>query len=122
MSKKIDGVVLPATIGETLISFVCTCVFGLLGLPALFELKDLIPLLLLAIFPLKYAMQAYTIFTILALGAIWLALFFLLWHKLEKSETNKQRVLRTLRWSAIIVGVFLLSIGGHALFDVLIVS
>lgn len=122
MGKKPDGVILPVTIGETLLSFVCTCVFGLLCLPSLFELKDIIPLLLSAILPLKYALQAYTIFTTIVLGVAWLALFFILWNRLEKCHDNRARLFKTLRWSAIAIAVFLLAIGGHALFDVLIAS
>lgn len=122
MGNKPKGVVLEPTMAETLLSFACACVFGLLCLPSLFELKDLIPLILSAAIPLKYATRAYIIFTTIILGILWLVLFFLLWNRLEKSQGHKARLLKTLRWSAIAVAVFVLSIGGHVLFDMIMVA
>ena len=122
MSKKIDGVILPATTGEMLASFGCTCVFGLAGIPAVLESKDVIPLVLTHLLSSKYGYRLFTIATIAVMAVAWLSLFFILWHKLEGVETNKQRIIITLKWSAVAIGVFLVFILGHALFDVLVAA
>ena len=117
MSKELDGVKLPPTLSETLISFGCALVFGLLGVPSIFELKDVVPLTLGLIFPLKHAMQAYTIFTTLIVGIVWLALFFILWHKVERRDGNRARLLLTLKWCAIAAALYLLAFFAHTLLD-----
>ena len=122
MAKIIDGVILPTTTGEMLASFGYACIFGACGIPAIFELKDLIPLLLATVIPLKYSFGAYTVATIILISGIWLAMFFLLWHRLETAHTNRERLLKTIRWSAIAIGIFLIAIVGHALFDVIVAS
>ena len=118
MSKKVDGVILPVTTGEMLASFGLACLFGLAGLPAVLESKDIIPLVMTKIFSVKYGFRLFTIGTISIMAIAWLSLFLVLWNKLEKAETYKQRFVMTLKWSAIALGVFLVFILGHALFDV----
>jgi len=122
MSKKFDGVKLPPTLSETFISFGCAFAFGILGIPSIFELKDVIPLTLGLIFPLKYAMQAYTIFTTLIVGIVWLALFFVLWHRIERCDDNRARLLLTLKWCAIAIAVFLLAFFAHTLLDMRLIG
>ena len=119
MSRKVDGVTLPVTTGEMMASFVLACLFGLAGLPAVLESKDIIPLVLTQIFSVKYGFRLFTIGTISIMAIGWLSLFLILWNKLEKAETYKQRFLITLKWSAIAIGAFLVLILGHALFDVI---
>lgn len=115
MSKKIDGVEFPPTTGEMLISFAFACVFGLLGIPSIFELKDAIPLALRLLLPLKFAMQAYTIGTTLIAGIIWLVLFFVLSHRLERCPNNRARVFLTLRWAAVAAAFFVAALVAHML-------
>jgi len=117
LSRKIDGVVLPPTTGEVFLSFGYACVFGALGVPSIFELKDVIPLALRLLLPLKYAMQAYTIATALIAGIAWLILFYILWHRLERCADHRARLLLALRWIAIAVAVFVLVFISHILLD-----
>ena len=116
MAKKVDGVILPVTFGELISSFGFTCLFGLAGIPLIFELKDLVPLVLLKILPLKSADRAYTIATVMVVAIFWLAMFFVLWHKLEQKETNGQRALTTLKWVGITLGAIAVVIGFRILF------
>ena len=107
--------------GETIISFVCALAFVIVSVMPWMELKDTIPLLIVSLTGYSNGYSAVAIVTTILLGIAWLILFFVLWHKLEKDESTKKRLIRTAVWIGCALVLFGLAVLGHALVDVYLI-
>lgn len=115
--SKPQGVELPPTLLETLVSFLYACVFGIAALIPWMKLKDVIAVLITALTGNQYVYRAAYIFSTLALGVVWVVFFFLGWHRMEHNFNYKRGLLKMIKWSAIALGIYLLALGGQALMD-----
>ena len=108
---------MPQTAGSILVSFLLTCIFGAAGIIPLLELTDVLPLLIRIVSGQKYIYAAARNVTIIILALTWIALFFLLWHKLERTDGYKWRLLKTAKWSGIAIAAYVVALVGHVLIN-----
>jgi len=108
---------MPQTAGSILVSFLLTCVFGAAGFIPLLELTDTIPLFIRIVSGHRYIYTTARNVTIIILALTWIALFFLLWHKLERTDGYKRRLLKTAKWSGIAIAAYVVALVGQVLIN-----
>ena len=115
MPKRQNQTDMPQTAGSILVSFLLTCVFGAAGILLLLELTDTVPLFIRIVSGQRYIFNAARNAAAIILALTWIALFFLLWHKLERAGGYKQRLIKTAKWSGIAVAAYIVALAGHVL-------
>ena len=108
---------IPQTAGSIIASFLLTCIFGAAAFIPLLELTDTIPLFIRIVSGHRYIYTTARNVTIIILALTWIALFFLLWHKLERTDGYKRRLLKTAKWSGIAIAAYVVALIGHVLIN-----
>lgn len=109
--EYIEGVESEAPLSVMMMSFLYALVFGACSLFPWMELKDLMPILALALgMPNQRATGAIYIWSTIVFGVLAFAMFSLLWHKLEKHFSHPRSIKLTLIWSAVAAAIGFLCI------------
>ena len=108
---------MPQSAGTIIVSFLLTCIFGMAGFIPLLELTDTIPLLIRIVSGHRYIYTTARNVTIIILALTWIALFFVLWHKLERTDGYKYKLIKTAKWSGIAIAAYIVALAGHVLIN-----
>lgn len=116
--ERIEGVENDTPIPVMIFSFLYSMVFGACCLLPWMALKDLMPLLALALgMPNKRATGAIYISSTVVFAVIFFSLFCVFWYKVEKKFTHKRALKRLL-----ICGGIVLAIGALAMIGVVVLE